>query len=255
MRAFASLQSAFSTVTDTGRVPNEIRICLELVQTCHKDLQDLISLRNDHLILLEAAPAQILQRLNSVIDQANRGLAAARCIVERCRPEANRGRRTSLHGQLEWVWGASSEFRRQEPLLSRHHAAVLAELNFLRQLTTWAMLDGSTARVNHIAALLSSDHDSKASPLIASGPRAWTPSSNHETPPNTSAKMIEYADFPEALFPDAPAGVVATSTETVSLASARGSPTWGASGRERAPSRNTVMSSSHNRDMSLLFQD
>ncbi|EJP67494.1 uncharacterized protein BBA_03274 [Beauveria bassiana ARSEF 2860] len=161
MRAFASLRSAFSTVTDTGRVPNEIRICLELVQTCHKDLQDLISLRNDHLILLEAAPAQILQRLNSVIDQANRGLAAARCIVERCRPEANRGRRTSLHGQLEWVWGASSEFRRQEPLLSRHHAAVLAELNFLRQLTTWAMLDGSTARVNHIAALLSSDHDSK----------------------------------------------------------------------------------------------
>ncbi|KAM3452612.1 hypothetical protein MY3296_004350 [Beauveria thailandica] len=188
MRAFASLRSAFSTVTDTGRVPLEIRICLQLVQTCHKDLQDLISLRNDHLILLEAAPAQILQRLNSVIDQANRGLAAARCIVERCRPEANRGTRTSLHGQLEWVWSASSEFRRQEPLLSRHHAAVLAELNFLRQLTTWAMLDGSTTRVKHIAALLSSDHDSKGMPRHIAFDGFWTASVDAEFEPRDATK-------------------------------------------------------------------
>lgn len=169
MTAFASLRSAFNTVTDTGRVPNEIRICLELVQTCHKDLQDLITLRNDHLRLLEAAPARILNRVNSVIEQAHRGLAEARRIVEKCRPAAHRGNKTPLHSQLEWVWSASSEFRCQEPLLSRHHAAVLAELNFLRQLTTWAMVDESTARASHIAALLDggggSGHDADAKGL------------------------------------------------------------------------------------------
>lgn len=166
MRAFASLRLAFNAVTDTSRVPNEIRTCLELVQTCHQDLQDLISLRSHHLGLLEAAPAPILARLNSVIDQANRGLAAARCIVEKCRPEAHQGKSTLLHSQLEWVWSASSEFKCQEPLLSRHHAAVLAELNFLRQLTTWAMLQDSTARVSHMAAILGSDHEKSTKGML-----------------------------------------------------------------------------------------
>ncbi|KAJ4147947.1 hypothetical protein LMH87_002439 [Akanthomyces muscarius] len=241
MRAFASLRSAFNAVTDTGRVPNEIRICLELVQTCHQDLQDLISLRNKHLELLEAAPAQILTRLNTVIDQANRGLAAARAIVEKCRPQAHHGNKTPLHSQLEWAWGASSEFRCQEPLLSRHHAAVLAELNFLRQLTTWAVLGDSTARMSPMAALLSSDHETstKVSARISSVPRAWTPSSSQGTPTMTYANMIEYPDFPEPVFPDALAET-ASSADTASLASARRSPTWGTTGRERAASRSAV---------------
>lgn len=166
MKAFASLRSAFTTITDTSRVPNEIRICLELVQTCHQDLQDLISLRNDHLKLLEAAPPQILTRLDNVINQANRGLAEARRIVEKCRPEAHRGNKTPLHSQLEWVWSASSEFRFQEPLLSRHHAAVLAELNFLRQLTTWAMLDDGAVRDSHIAALLCDGHGTNTKGIL-----------------------------------------------------------------------------------------
>ncbi|KAJ6788468.1 hypothetical protein PWT90_02613 [Aphanocladium album] len=224
MKAFTSLRSTFNTVTNTGRVPNEIRICLELVQTCHKDLQDLISLRNDHLVLLEAAPSQILERLNTVIDQANRGLAAARCIVEKCRPDASNGNKTPLHSQIEWVWRGSSEFRCQEPLLSRHHAAVLAELNFMRQLTSWAMLEGSAAQMNHNAALLMSSHE-------------------------TNKK-----DFPEPVFPDAIAET-ASSADNASLSSARRSPTWASVGRERAASRSAVMSSNHNRDMSLLFND
>lgn len=159
MKAFASLRSAFNAVTDTGRVPNEIRICLELVQTCNQDLQDLISLRNTHLELLKAAPAHILERLNGVIDQANRGLAEARRIVEKCRPQAHRENKTPLHSQIEWAWSASSQFRCQEPLLSRHHAAVLAELNFLRQLMAWAPVDNGAAPVSHIAELMGSGHE------------------------------------------------------------------------------------------------
>lgn len=160
MKAFSSLRSALSAVAHTDRVPNEIRICLELVQTCHQDLQELITLRNNHLKLLEAAPVQILERLNNVIEQANRGLASARCIVEKCRPEAHLANKVPLHSQIEWVWRASSEFRCQEPLLSRHHAAVLAELNFLRQITTWAMLENNVARMSHNAALLSNGYES-----------------------------------------------------------------------------------------------
>lgn len=150
MKAFvSSFRSAFQAV------PNEIRVCLELVQTCHQDLQDLIALRNEHLKLLEAAPASILKRLNNVIEQADRSLTAARHIVEKCRPAAHHRTKTPLHRQLEWIWSADSEFRRQEPLLSRHHAAVLAELNFLRQLATWATLeDGSHSRMSQIDAML-----------------------------------------------------------------------------------------------------
>ncbi|OAR01143.1 hypothetical protein LLEC1_05187 [Akanthomyces lecanii] len=253
MRAFASLRSAFNAVTDTGRVPNEIRICLELVQTCHQDLQDLISLRNKYLELLEAAPDQILTRLNTVIEQANRGLAAARAIVEKCRPEAHRGNKTPLFSQIEWAWSASSEFRCQEPLLSRHHAAVLAELNFLRQLTTWAVLGDSSARMSPMAALLSSGHETTLA-TISSVPRAWTPGSSQGTPTMTNANMLEYADYPEPVFPDALAET-ASDADTVSLASARRSPTWVTTGRERAASRSAVVNSSHNRDMSILFKD
>jgi hypothetical protein len=39
---------------------------------------------------------------------------------------------------MAWVIVDSSEFKNQEPIVSRHHAAVLAELNFLRQIALLA---------------------------------------------------------------------------------------------------------------------
>lgn len=39
---------------------------------------------------------------------------------------------------MAWVLVDSSEFKSQEPIVSRHHAAVLAELNFLRQVALMA---------------------------------------------------------------------------------------------------------------------
>lgn len=93
--------------------------------------------------------------------------------------------------------------------------------------------------------------------VVSSVPQVLSPNSSHGTPSMMHAKMIEYADFPEPLFPDALAET-ASNADTISLASARRA-TWSASasttGRDRAGSRNAVVSSSHNRDMSRLFKD
>ncbi|KAF4961623.1 hypothetical protein FSARC_10113 [Fusarium sarcochroum] len=122
---------------DHGQVPNDIRRSLELVRTCDSDLQHLIELRNDCLPLLERRP-KILQRVHSIIESAQKGLQEVCEIVERCRPEVDRGGRTSFSRRMAWLLVDSSEFRSQEPIVSRHHAAVLAELNFLRQIALLA---------------------------------------------------------------------------------------------------------------------
>ncbi|EGX90488.1 hypothetical protein CCM_06908 [Cordyceps militaris CM01] len=261
MKALASLRSALHAVAVTRRVSDEIRVSLQLVQTCHQDLQALIALRDAHLGLLEAAPAGVLARLHAVIDQAHRGLAAARCIVERCRPD---GHKTPLHGQMEWVLSASSEFRRQEPLLSRHHAAVLAELTFVRQMTTWALLTDGTP--GGVPALVSSGYETDVKvltvpsspwpPAASPWPPASTPSSNHATPVISNAKPIEYSDLPEPVFPGALPGAVQSvdNVSMVSMVSATRS-AWGTVGPDRVASRNAIVNSSHNNDMSLLFED
>lgn len=152
MKALTSLRSTFqlfNAATDGGRVPTEIGRCLELVQTCHKDLQHLIDLRNKHLSFLEKTPHHVLTRINSVIEAADKGLAEARRIVEKCRPAAHRNNKTPLHSKIEWVLSSSSDFKAQEPIISRHHAAVLAELTYVRQITMWTLLDNGGSVIGH----------------------------------------------------------------------------------------------------------
>ncbi|KAM0553931.1 hypothetical protein ACHAPJ_007279 [Fusarium lateritium] len=122
---------------DHDQAPNDIRRSLELVRTCDSDLQHLIELRNDCLPLLERRP-KVLQRVHSIIESAQKGLQEVCEIVERCRPEADRGGKTTFSKRMAWLLVDSSEFRSQEPIVSRHHAAVLAELNFLRQIALLA---------------------------------------------------------------------------------------------------------------------
>ncbi|XEV06588.1 hypothetical protein FSHL1_011875 [Fusarium sambucinum] len=124
-------------ILDHDQVPNDIRRSLELVRTCDSDLQHLIELRNDCLPLLQRRP-KVLQRVHTIIESAQNGLQEVCEIVERCRPENDRGSRTTFSKRMAWVLVESSEFRSQEPIVSRHHAAVLAELNFLRQIALMA---------------------------------------------------------------------------------------------------------------------
>ncbi|KAF5027451.1 hypothetical protein F66182_441 [Fusarium sp. NRRL 66182] len=122
---------------DHDQVPKDIRRSLELVRTCDSDLQHLIELRNDCLPLLGRRP-RVLERVHSTIESARQGLEQVCEIVERCRPDANRGGKTPFSKRMAWLLVDSSEFRSQEPIVSRHHAAVLAELNFLRQIALLA---------------------------------------------------------------------------------------------------------------------
>ncbi|EQB54271.1 hypothetical protein CGLO_05909 [Colletotrichum gloeosporioides Cg-14] len=116
---------------DVDQVPSQVRRSLELVQTCHRDLQHLIEIRNECLHLLERTPI-VLNRVNEIIAAADKGLIEVCQIVEKCRPDANNGK-VPFKNRVGWVLFDSREFRAQEPVISRHHAAVLSELNFLRQ--------------------------------------------------------------------------------------------------------------------------
>lgn len=117
---------------DITQVPSTIRQSLELVRTCYQDVQHLIELRQTYLSLLEKRP-HVLDRVNSIISAATQGLAEVCAIVEKCRPEAHRGR-TSFRCRFQWIFFDEKDFRAHEPVIARHHAAVLAELNFLRQI-------------------------------------------------------------------------------------------------------------------------
>ncbi|KID65202.1 hypothetical protein MAN_06213, partial [Metarhizium hybridum] len=142
MKALGCLRCILHLITsavDKGRVSNEIRRGEDLLQACYRDLQHLIDLRNQHLEFLETAPRHILERINAVIDLANKGLIEGRRIIEKCRPKAHRGMKMTLHSRIEWSLRSSVDFHRQESVIIRDNAAVLAELNYLRQITAWTL--------------------------------------------------------------------------------------------------------------------
>ncbi|KID81681.1 hypothetical protein MGU_10988 [Metarhizium guizhouense ARSEF 977] len=262
MKDLAPLQPSLqpsNPAADDGRVAKEIRRCLELVQTCHQDLQHLIDLRNEHLKLLESAPRRILDRINRVIDSANQGLVEGRRIVEKCRPKAHRGMKMTLHNRLQWVLRSSVDFRGQEPVIIRHNAAVLAELNYLRQITTWTLLDNiPTTKEDRDAAPLSTTQgtnkkENKASASVPSVTAASMPSSRATTP-----KAIEYCDLPEPVFPNALPGVTPdkdTGKETLVLAVQPPSAALATTrGDDPSPHR-VVLGRSDDRGLLVLFED
>lgn len=117
---------------NSGKVPKSLRHSFELVRTCNQDLQYLITLRNESTEQLEARLGA-LKRVDTVIVSANRGLEQAFRIVEKFRLDADRGKIT-LQNRMEWMLSDSREFQSQEPVISRHHAEVLAEINYVRSL-------------------------------------------------------------------------------------------------------------------------
>ncbi|KAK4163208.1 hypothetical protein QBC43DRAFT_320177 [Cladorrhinum sp. PSN259] len=133
--AVGSLKAAYHLVVfgiKLDQVPAAVRRCLELVRACHYDLADLIKLRNESLSLLETKSA-ILERVNTIIENANKGLLEVCQLVEKLRPAAHDGH-TPLMSRIEWLFFDSSEFTSQEPLIAAQHRSVIAELGFLRQL-------------------------------------------------------------------------------------------------------------------------
>lgn len=121
---------------ELDQVPYQVRSSLELVRTCHADLQYLIELRNELLFLLQRRP-KVLERVNNIIEAAHKGLVEVCGIVEKCRPQANKGK-TPFMSRVSWILWDSAHFQGQESVISRHHASVLAEMNFLREIALLA---------------------------------------------------------------------------------------------------------------------
>ncbi|KXH67063.1 hypothetical protein CSAL01_11393 [Colletotrichum salicis] len=128
---------------ELDQVPLEVKNSLELVRTCHTDLQYLIEIRNELLPLLQRRP-RVLERVNSIVETTHKGLVEVCEIVEKSRPRLDNGR-TPFRSRLSWILLDSAQFKAQRPVISRHHASVLAELNFLRQI---ALLAPSPQNVN-----------------------------------------------------------------------------------------------------------
>lgn len=134
-----ALRLTYQLVTlaiESGQVNDEVRRSLELVRTCERDLQHLVGLREEYLDILERKPLE-LDRVNTIIRAAHQGLAEVCKIVERCRPEANKGR-IPFKSRSRWIFLDSTDFYTQIPVVSGHHRAVLNEISFLRQIALQA---------------------------------------------------------------------------------------------------------------------
>lgn len=147
IKIFSSIRSTYraaSVAIDSGHASNDMRRSLELVRMCHQDLQLLIKLRHEHLHLLEDQPLS-LERLNAVIEKVRGDMVAAYRIVEKYRPELHCGK-TSLQHRIAWASHDSQELQMLGPIISQHHAAVLAEITFLRNLTIVSETQNGTGK-------------------------------------------------------------------------------------------------------------
>ncbi|KAH8657845.1 hypothetical protein BX600DRAFT_60338 [Xylariales sp. PMI_506] len=135
--AFMVTFQLIALAIELEQVPDDIRRCLELVQTCHRDTQHLIEMRNDNLAELEKRPKE-LAHVDSIIVSASNSLREVAELVEKCRPDVNQGR-THLGKRLWWRYVDRELFQMQRPIVERHHTAVVSELNYVRQLGLLAL--------------------------------------------------------------------------------------------------------------------
>ncbi|KAF6803525.1 hypothetical protein CSOJ01_10824 [Colletotrichum sojae] len=92
---------AYTFSIDIDQVPSQVRRSLELVQTCHRDLQHLIEIRQECLSLLQQTPV-IMNHVNEIIAVATQGLVEVCQIVEKCRPGAHNGK-IPFKNRVAWV--------------------------------------------------------------------------------------------------------------------------------------------------------
>ncbi|KAM0252775.1 hypothetical protein ACHAQJ_007613 [Trichoderma viride] len=268
IKIFSSIRSTYRAVSvaiDSGDISNDMRRSLELVRTCHQDLQLLIKLRHENLHILEDQP-QSLERLNTVIEKVHSGMVDAYRIVEKYRPELHTGK-TSLQNQIAWASHDSREFQTLGPIMSQHHAAVLAEITFLRSLRIITTTQNDIKKVEE-----SSRSDSKSifdnmgllEDLMGdiSGSLGLPPTSPPTTKVSARASMPnllsnqEYCDLPEPVIPNI---IPHQQPISSSHSNAQASSVWMTSaetsleGGQR--SQRVVLNQSDHSGLSLLFDD
>ncbi|KAG5980822.1 hypothetical protein E4U55_003576 [Claviceps digitariae] len=251
MKALASLRQGIqcihliNPVITTSRVDHDIRRCLDLVLTCHRDLQLLIHLRNQHLGFLQHVPNHVLERINHAIETANQGLAEARRIMEKCRPKAHCGMKMSWHSQLEWMVCSAADFRAQEPHINSQNAAVLAELGYLSQITRSSLQSSSTTSEDVVVVPASTAAEEVVEKSRTS---TSTPSSRYIS----QANVANYSDLPEAVIPNA---VPPRGAGTTSLALSLSSSTCVVADSETSASSIVILGATDEKSLLVLFGD
>lgn len=146
----AGLASAVNTVVTFARfayeiksTPTDVKTCLDLVCRVDEDIQFAINLRTQHLQQLSANP-ETLKRLNRIIAQASESIIDIGRLLEGCRREAHGGK-VPFEGRVKWILGDSMAFSRRTPNLQQQHAAINAEIAYMRQMEALKPLRDLTA--------------------------------------------------------------------------------------------------------------
>ncbi|CAG9952660.1 unnamed protein product [Clonostachys rosea f. rosea IK726] len=130
------------------------------------DLQFLTDLRNEHISDLERQPI-VLRRVDSVKEGAGKALGQVRQLVngglDKLRQSRSPFRKRNTRKFVE-----SAEFRSQEAVVTRHHAAILRELVHLRQLALWSPSPGQRDQESSRDSVVSSEsEDRRSTPSIS----------------------------------------------------------------------------------------
>jgi hypothetical protein len=119
-------------VFELKNTPKDVQSCLEMVKCVDDDLQYAASLRTQHLKYLSMNPA-ILNRLDRILQKASDSIFDTGRLLESCRPDAHGGQ-VPFAGKMKWVLGDSTAFVLRTRNLTEQHAAINAEIAYLRQL-------------------------------------------------------------------------------------------------------------------------
>jgi hypothetical protein len=117
---------------DIKNTPTDVKTCLDLVCRVDEDIQFAINLRAQHLKQLSTNP-ETLRRLDRIIVQARESIIDVGRLLEGCRREAHGGK-VPIQGRVKWVLGDSMAFSRRTANLQQQHAAINAEIAYMRQI-------------------------------------------------------------------------------------------------------------------------
>ncbi|KAK7221628.1 hypothetical protein V2G26_009631 [Clonostachys chloroleuca] len=142
---------------DLANVPSEVVRLLDFLQTGEQDLQFLTDLRDEHIADLERQPI-VLRRVDSVKEGAAKALGQVRQVVDGGLDKVRKSR-SAFRKRSARKFAESAEFRSQEAVVTRHHAAILRELVHLRQLALRSPTSGQRDQQSSRDSVVSAESD------------------------------------------------------------------------------------------------
>jgi hypothetical protein len=123
--------------------PTDVKTCLDLVCRVDEDIQFAINLRAQQAKQLSMNPEN-LRRLDRIIAQASESIIDVGRLLEGCRREAHGGK-VPFQGRVKWILGDSTAFSKRTANLQQQHAAINAEIAYMRQIEALKPLRELTA--------------------------------------------------------------------------------------------------------------